>query len=67
MFPLSSPQETAITDYLIKQQKPTSEEQTWGPSESLYPAARPSLELTRVTAYTICQTLIIYGLLITLF
>ena len=56
-----------ILVYLIKQQKPTSEEQTWGPSESSYPAARPSLELTRVTAYTICQTLIIYGLLITLF
>lgn len=31
--------------YLIKQQKPTSKEQTWGPSEPLYPAARPSFEL----------------------
>ena len=53
--------------YLIKQQKTTSKEQTWGPSEPLYPAARPSFELTRVTASTICQTLIKYGLLITLF
>lgn len=53
--------------YLIKQQKPTSKEQTWGPPEPLYPAARPSFELTRVTASTICQTLIKYSLLITLF